>query len=99
MFIRAVLGREEKYDKTSLLKKLLAAVRTCRDWWSWLSPRRAHVETGGSVGRGTFTGREERERETDKLWKGTSNKSMMYWTPRVRGSKIMVFYNRLGLTF
>lgn len=44
---------------------------------------------------------ERRERETDNLRTGTINKSMVYWTPRVRErvSRIMVCYNRLSLTF
>lgn len=34
MFIRIVLEREEKYDKTCLLEKSLAMVRTSGDEWS-----------------------------------------------------------------
>ena len=34
MFIRTVLEREEKYDKTCLLEKPLAVVRTSGDEWS-----------------------------------------------------------------
>lgn len=56
------------------------------------------METVESLDCGSYSGREESE--TDKLCKGTSNKSM-YWIPRVRESvsRIIVLYNRLSLTF
>lgn len=83
-----------------MLEKSLAVVRTYGDEWSWLSIiERVHVETVGKVWMWQLQC--PQERETDKLHDGTSNKSVMYWTPKIkeRVSRIIAFYNRLSLIF